>query len=109
MNICCSIRLTHDLGVSGEDVCGDGMSGVLRLGTRSRWVRCWRLGRRDGGLRRRAEHCVDGTKESIGHLLLKSFLLFLDNLVKVILVSSDVRLLLAIETLRFKTFLLEVC
>ena len=60
-------------------------------------------------MKRRAEHCVDGTKESVRHLLLKSFLLFLDNLVEVVLVSRDVRLLLAIETLRFKTFLLEVC
>ena len=85
------------------------MTRVLRLGTRSRRVRCRRLRRGDRRLGRRAEHCVDGTKESVGHLLLKSFLLFLDNLIKVVLVSSNVRLLLAIETLRFKTFLLEVC
>ena len=85
------------------------MSEVLRLGTRSRWVRCWRLRGRDRRLGRRAEHCVDGAKESVGHLLLKSFLLFLDNLIKVVLVSRNVRLLLAIETLRFKTFLLKVC
>ena len=85
------------------------MSGVLRLGTRSRRVRCRRLRGRDRRLGRRAEHCVDGTKESVRHLLLESFLLFLDNLVKVVFISRDVRLLLTIETLRFKTFLLEVC
>ena len=67
------------------------------------------MGRRDRRLRRRAEHCVYGAKESIRHLLFKSFLLFLDNLVEVVLVSCNVRLLLTIETLRFKTFLLKVC